>query len=262
MSKPPVLGVTRCSRMDDYIASVERSGGRARVLEVTESPRAVIEQIDGVLLTGGGDVDPVFYGQERHPSVFDAEPGRDEFEIDLARRAIEADLPLLAICRGAQVLNVAAGGTLVQDIPSAVSTDLTHSLEVPRDCVAHEITIVPDSRLHAALGDAIDASCTCRVNSRHHQSVGGLGARLVASATASDGVIEAIESPGARFCVGVQWHPENFWRTGEFRALFDALVEAARDDEGNGVHNEGTKIRRRTKARYFRSGGLKDHGCE
>jgi putative glutamine amidotransferase len=231
MSKPPVLGITRCSRLEDYIASVERSGGRARVLEVSESPRAVIDQIDGVLLTGGGDVDPVFYGQERHPSVFDAEPGRDEFEIDLARRAMAADLPLLAICRGSQVLNVAAGGTLVQDIPSAVNTDLTHSLEVPKDCVAHDIRIVPNSRLHAALGDAIDTSCTCRVNSRHHQSVGRLGARFVASATAPDGVIEAIESPEARFCVGVQWHPENFWRTGEFGALFDAFVEAARGRE-------------------------------
>jgi putative glutamine amidotransferase len=225
----PVIGVTRCSRLDDYLASVERSGARARVLEVSESPRAVIDTIDGVLLTGGGDVDPVFYGQERHPSVYDAEPGRDEFEIDLARRAMEADLPVLAICRGAQVLNVAAGGTLVQDIPSAVTTELTHSLDVPKDSVAHDIHIISDTRLHAALGGAVDASCACHVNSRHHQSVGSLGKSLVASATAPDGVIEGIEAPEARFCVGVQWHPENFWRTGEFRPLFDAFVAAARD---------------------------------
>ena len=225
----PVIGVTRCSRLDDYLASVERSGARARVLEVSESPRAVIDKIDGVLLTGGGDVDPVFYGQERHPSTYDAEPGRDEFEIDLARRAMEADLPVLAICRGSQILNVAAGGTLVQDIPSAVNTDLTHSLELPKDCVAHDIHIVSDTRLHAALGGAVDASCACRVNSRHHQSVGTLGRSLVASAAAPDGVIEGIEAPEARFCVGVQWHPENFWRTGEFRPLFDAFVAAARE---------------------------------
>ena len=225
----PVIGVTRCSRLDDYLASVERSGARARVLEVSESPRAVIDTIDGVLLTGGGDVDPIFYGQDRHPSVYDAEPGRDEFEIDLARRAMEADLPVLAICRGAQVLNVAAGGTLVQDIPSAVTTELTHSLDVPKDSVAHDIHIISDTRLHAALGGAVDASCACHVNSRHHQSVGSLGKSLVASATAPDGVIEGIEAPEARFCVGVQWHPENFWRTGEFRPLFDAFVAAARD---------------------------------
>ena len=225
----PIIGVTRCSRLDDYLASVERSGARARVLDVSESPRAVIDTIDGVLLTGGGDVDPVFYGQERHPSTYDAEPGRDEFEIDLARRALEADLPVLAICRGSQVLNVAAGGTLVQDIPSALKTDLTHSLELPKDCVAHDIHVVSDTRLHAALGGAIDASRACHVNSRHHQSVGSLGRSLVASATAPDGVIEGIEAPEARFCVGVQWHPENFWRTGEFRPLFDAFVAAARD---------------------------------
>ena len=225
----PVIGVTRCSRLYDYLASVERSGARARVLEVSESPRAVIEKVDGVLLTGGGDVDPVFYGQERHPTVDDAEPGRDEFEIDLARRAMEADLPVLAICRGSQVLNVAAGGTLVQDIPSSVNTDLTHSLQMEKDSVAHDIHIVSDTRLHAALGSAVDASCGCRVNSRHHQSVGTLGRSLVASATAPDGVIEGIEAPEARFCLGVQWHPENFWRTGEFRPLFDAFVAAARE---------------------------------
>jgi putative glutamine amidotransferase len=89
--------------------------------------------------------------------------------------------------------------------------------------------VVSDSRLHAVLGDAVNASCACRVNSRHHQSVGRLGRQLVASATAPDGVIEAIEAPDATFCVGVQWHPENFWRTGEFKPLFDAFVEAARE---------------------------------
>lgn len=231
MTKTPVLGITRCSRLDDYVAAVEQSGARARVLEVSESPRAVVEQVDGVLLTGGGDVDPVFYGEDRHPTVFDAEPGRDEFEIDLARRAMQADLPLLAICRGSQVLNVAAGGTLLQDIPSAISASLTHTIEQPKDCVAHEIRVLPHSRLHAALGPIVDSSCTCRVNSRHHQSVGRLGERLIAAATAADGVIEAIEAPDARFCLGVQWHPENFWRTGEFRALFDAFVRAARETE-------------------------------
>jgi len=229
MDKIPVIGVTRCSRLDDYIASVEQSGARARVLEVSESPRALLQAIDGVLLTGGGDVAPAFYGEDRHETVDDAEPGRDEFELDLARRAMEHDFPLLAICRGAQVLNVAAGGTLVQDIPSAVTSDLAHSLTEPKDCIAHDIQIVSDSRLHTALGDAVNASCACRVNSRHHQSVGTLGKQLVASATAPDGVIEAIEAPDATFCVGVQWHPENFWRTGEFKPLFDAFVEAARE---------------------------------
>jgi putative glutamine amidotransferase len=204
MDKVPIIGVTRCSRLDDYVASIEQSGARPRVLEISESPRALMDTLDGVLLTGGGDVDPVLYGEERHSTVEDAEPGRDEFEIDLARRARAADMPLLAICRGAQVLNVASGGTLVQDIPSAVTTDLSHSLTIPRDCLAHAVQITRGSRLHNALGASVDAACTCRVNSRHHQSVCTIGK------------------------VGVQWHPENFWRTGEFRPLFDAFVEAAR----------------------------------
>src|SRR3954468_15301216 len=193
MEQLPVIGVTRCSRLDDYLASIERSGARPRVLEVSESPRTVLETLDGVLLTGGGDVDPVFYGENRHQSVEDAEPGRDEFEIDLARRAMEQDLPILAICRGTQVLNVAAGGTLVQDIPTAIASDLTHTVKEPKDTVAHEVRVASDSRLHSALGSAVNPSCSCRVNSRHHQAVGTLGRRLIATAMASDGIIEAIE---------------------------------------------------------------------
>src|SRR3954468_22965787 len=229
MDRLPIIGITRCSKLDDYVASVERSGARARVLEVSESPRAVLQTIDGVLLTGGGDVDPAFYGEDRHETVEDAEPGRDEFEIDLARRAMAQDFPILAICRGTQVLNVAAGGTLVQDIPTAIASNLTHTIKEPKNTLAHEVRVASDSRLHAALGSAVTAACSCRVNSRHHQSVGTLGRRLVATATAPDGVIEAIEAPDAAFCLGVQWHPENFWHTGEFKELFDAFVGAARD---------------------------------
>ena len=228
MERKPVIGITRCSRLDDYVASVETSGGRARILEINESPRQLMDQIDGLLLTGGGDIDPVLYREERHPSVEDAEPGRDEFEIDLARRAMETHLPVLAICRGSQVLNVAAGGNLVQDIPSAIETTLAHSITDPRNSIAHDIAITPGSRLEMVLGGAVTTEHTCRVNSRHHQSVGRIGESLIASATAADGVVEAIESPGEDFCLGVQWHPENFWRTGEFKGLFDSFVESAR----------------------------------
>jgi putative glutamine amidotransferase len=224
----PTIGITRCGRLDDYVSAIEQAGGRARILDVSESPKQVIGEIQGVLLTGGGDVDPVFYKEDRHPSVQDAEPGRDEFELDLARRALDADLPLLAICRGSQVLNVAAGGTLVQDIPTALNTELSHALNEPKHAIAHDITVAPGSNLQRVLGDIVEASRTCRVNSRHHQSVGRLGRNLTASATAPDGVIEAIEAPAADFCIGVQWHPENFWRTGEFRGLFDRFVAAAR----------------------------------
>jgi len=229
--RKPVIGITRCSRLDDYIASVETSGGRARILEINESPRQLVGQIDGLLLTGGGDIDPVLYREERHPTVDDAEPGRDEFELDLARRAMQMNLPLLAICRGAQVLNVAAGGTLVQDIPSAVQTTLDHALTEPKNSIAHDVAITPGSRLETVLAHAVTNEHTCRVNSRHHQSVGRIGESLVASAMADDGVVEGIEAPDRDFCVGVQWHPENFWRTGEFKGLFDAFVESARRRE-------------------------------
>src|SRR5829696_9459458 len=163
IERTPVIGITRCSRLDDYVASVETSGGRARILEINESPRQLVDQIDGLLLTGGGDVDPVLYREERHPSVEDAEPGRDEFEIDLARRAMQTQLPLLAICRGAQVLNVAAGGSLVQDIPSSIGTDLPHRIAQPNaDC--HAISVRPGTRLASALGTAVEGGCSCRVN--------------------------------------------------------------------------------------------------
>jgi putative glutamine amidotransferase len=225
----PIIGITRCSKLDDYVASIEQAGAKVRVLEVSESPRVLIDLLNGIVLTGGGDIDPVLYGEERHETVEDAEPGRDEFEIDLASRAVAADLPVLAICRGAQVLNVAAGGTLVQDIPSAVASELTHSIRQPSNAVAHNVAIAPDSLLHEALGSAVTAAATCGVNSRHHQSVGRLGAGLVATAIAPDGVVEAIESPEHRFCLGIQWHPENFWRTGEFKSLFESFVTAARE---------------------------------
>ena len=223
----PTIGITSCSRVDDYVASVEQAGGRPRVLEVGQSPRALIRELDGLLLTGGGDIDPVLYGQARHETISDAEPGRDEFELDLARRAMDTGLPTLAICRGAQVLNVAAGGSLVQDIPSAMSTVVTHSAGVPKDAIAHPVTVSPASRLAEALGAAVDARSLCRVNSRHHQSVDRLGRQLVATAVAADGVVEGIEVPDAAFCIGVQWHPENFWRSGEFNSLFETFVGAA-----------------------------------
>lgn len=225
MRQKPIIGITRCSKLADYVSSVEQAGGAARVLDFDEDPGRVVEDVDGLVLTGGGDIDPTIYGERRHPSVADAEPGRDAFEIELAKRALDADLPTLAICRGAQVLNVAAGGTLVQDIPSAVASTLAHTVQKP-DEVAHTVEVLKGSRLERALGGRA-AGESCAVNSRHHQSVGRLGEDLVPSAQSPDGVIEAIERPDAAFCVGVQWHPENFWRTGEFRELFEGLVRAA-----------------------------------
>ena len=221
----PRIGITPCSRVDDYVESVKRAGGEPIVLDVAGDPADALDRVDALLLTGGLDVDPALYGETPHATT-DVDPARDRFEIPLSRDAVARDLPVFAICRGVQVLNVAAGGTLIQDIPSAVTTDLSHSIDIPKDHAAHEVRVTPGTRLAASLG----ASCpqdTCAVNSRHHQSVGRVAPSFVVSATSADGVIEAIERPASAFCVGVQWHPENFWRTGEFGDLFGAFVKAA-----------------------------------
>jgi putative glutamine amidotransferase len=185
--------------------------------------------IDGLMLTGGGDVAPSRYGEVAHATVEEAEAGRDEFEIALVLAARARKLPILAICRGVQVLNVACGGTLVQDIPSQIAGALTHSLPVPQHQpyeLAHEVWVDKDSLLARLMRERL-VDEALEVNSRHHQAVKNVARGFVVTATAPDGVIEVIEDPEARFCLGVQWHPENFFRTGEFRALFEGFVEAA-----------------------------------
>lgn len=222
----PVIGITPCTRVDDYVESVRRAGGEPVVLRNTDDPAETLARVDGLLLTGGLDVDPALYGETPHETT-EVAAERDRFEVPLTQAAIARDMPLFAICRGVQVLNVAAGGSLVQDIPSALASDLNHSIPIPKDHVAHQVHVRPGTRLAEALGPATDLD-TCPVNSRHHQSVARVAPSFVVSAASPDGVVEAIERPEAAFCVGVQWHPENFWKTGEFDGLFGAFVEAAR----------------------------------
>ena len=196
------------------------------MLEPGDDPRQSLDRVDGLLLSGGPDVDPGLYGQSPHPTT-EVDRDRDTFEIPLTRQAVARDVPLFAICRGVQVLNVAAGGTLVQDIPSAVATKLDHRIREPKDAPAHAVRITPDTVLAASLG-ATRQIDTCTVNSRHHQAVERVAPFFVVSAVSTDGIVEGIERPDSHFCVGVQWHPENFWRTGEFDGLFEAFVRAAR----------------------------------
>src|SRR3982751_1018390 len=234
----PVIGVTQCSKLDDYLEAVKRAGGDPLVLAPDDDPQASLDRVDGLLLTGGPDVDPALYGEARHP-LTKTDAARDAFEIPLSRQALAQDIPLFAICRGVQVLNVAAGGSLVQDIPSAIDSTLDHSIQEPKYAPAHDIQVTPKTTLATALGPSRQLA-TCTVNSRHHQAVARVAPSFVVSAVSTDGIIEAIERPASRFCVGVQWHPENFWSTGEFDGLFRALVSAARaaavtkDDGGNG----------------------------
>ncbi len=213
---------------EPYLAALERAGGNARVLDPThDTVPAVLDACDGLLLTGGSDVEPSRYGDTTRFANVETEPARDAYELDLVRGALERDLPVLAICRGIQLLNVAAGGTLIQDIPSERPSDVRHKVREPKDSKIHDVRLVPGSRL-ARVFETTPGGMTFPVNSRHHQAVKDVAPGFVVSATAPDGIIEGIERPGATFCLGVQWHPEDFWRTGEFSEIFTAFVDAAR----------------------------------
>jgi putative glutamine amidotransferase len=224
----PLIAIGQNRKMEDYLESVRRAGGEpVEVLVGGEAPEQILARVDGLVLTGGGDVDPKLYGEARHDTFEAAETGRDDFEIALARAAVVKGIPLLAICRGMQVLNVAMGGTLFQDIPSQVTGALEHSVPQPRAGSAHEVWVAKGSQLSTLLADHMEDGETCHVNSRHHQSVKDAAQGFEVTATSPDGVVEAMEKTDVPFCVAVQWHPENFWRTGEFRELFEGLVKAA-----------------------------------
>ena len=214
--------------MADYLEAVKRTGGEPLELDLgKDAPNQVVQNADGLLLTGGGDVDPALYGEAPHETFQASEAGRDAFEIAVVRAAMEAGTPIFAICRGMQILNVALGGTLLQDIPSMVNGAANHAVPEPRFLIAHEVWVAKGSRLATLMAEKMDGDI-CQVNSRHHQAVKDVARGWEVTATAPDGVIEAMEHPGDVFRLAVQWHPENFWRTGEFRPLFEAFVDAAR----------------------------------
>lgn len=233
----PLIGITACLlrelpnrdwiwNTNDYFRAVENAGGIPVLLPFlkTESDAlAVLERIDGLLLSGGSDVDPQLYGEQPHPKNGAVTPERDETEILLTRAALGRDLPVFGICRGHQVLAVAAGGTLYQDIPAQVPTAFKHAQEGPRWFASHKVTARPGTRLAALLGTEFP------VNSYHHQAVKYVPAGWTASAVAADGINEALEHPGYKFALSVQWHPENFTaRDYNFDALFRAFVDASR----------------------------------
>jgi putative glutamine amidotransferase len=237
----PVVGVTLGdgdepgvhAMREDYLRSVERSGALPVVLPPVcpADVPALLDRLDGVLLSGGVDVDPALYGQAPHPKLGRVNRRRDDFELALTREALRRDVPILAICRGHQVLNVATGGTLVQDVPSLIGGVVEHDGRGPRWRRAHPVEVKAPSRLREILGrDALS------VNSIHHQAVDRIGEGLAVSALSpEDGVVEGLEMPGRRFVVAVQWHPESFWsRPDSFQRLFDAHAEACRAAAGCG----------------------------
>ncbi|MBW8487642.1 gamma-glutamyl-gamma-aminobutyrate hydrolase family protein [Actinomadura parmotrematis] len=201
-----------------YLRMVERAGGVPVLLPPTAGLRGldtVVSRLDGIVIAGGADVDPQLYGAARDPETGPPQPQRDRYELALVRAVIDAGLPFLAICRGLQVLNVALGGTLVQDLPAAVGHE-RHRPAIGR-VGAHRVQISATSAIGKIMGDAAD------VPTYHHQAVARLGEGLVPVAWADDQVVEAAELQGHPFGLAVQWHPEE----GDDRRLFEALVAEA-----------------------------------
>lgn len=238
MSTSPLIAITAGTRIDAgtrrvrlnaaYVAAVERAGGVPLVvppLARVDDAARLLDAVRGLVLTGGEDVEPARYGAAPHPALGATNPVRDATEVALATLARDRAIPTLGICRGIQLLNVAFGGSLVQDIPSERTGALAHDHpDRARDAIVHDIQVEPGSRLAAAMGPAAR-----RVNSLHHQAVDRVAEGFRATAWAGDGVIEAIEAPGeAWWMLAVQWHPEDLEETspGDQR-LFAALVARA-----------------------------------
>ena len=199
-----------------YVRAVDLAGGRPLLIPPVENGiDETLDALDAIIFSGGGDLDPDTYGAETHPETKEVRPERDSAELALLQAALGRDMPVLAVCRGSQLLNVSRGGDLVQHLPEIVGHDChRHEHGLMAD---HSVRVEADSRLGSILGD------TAPVKSSHHQGFGRIGDGLRESAWAEDGTIEAVEDPSSRFALGVLWHPEE----GEDYALFAALVEEA-----------------------------------
>jgi putative glutamine amidotransferase len=212
-----------CLRLT-YVQAVQEAGGIAVVIPAhgfADDSAALLDRLDGLVFSGGPDIDPSVYGADRHPMLGpDVDRAGDEHELALLAGALERDLPLLAICRGMQALNVARGGTLHQHLPDR--TEVEHRQGEAPFVPVHRVSVAPKSLLYRLAGSAWLA-----VNSFHHQAADRIGHGLRVCATAPDGTVEALWDPAARFCVGVQWHPEVLTHRSEHAALFHGLVAAA-----------------------------------
>jgi len=237
MMRPPLIAVTtsvtigkkpeRVYLNASYVNAVQQAGAVPVPIppQLDRATRAELwERLDGVVLTGGGDINPARFSEPAHPTVSDVSDSRDDLETDLVHWCLEHGRPLFAICRGIQVLNVALGGSLCQDIADEIDTHIVHDQKEPRSRPTHEVRIAADSRLHA-ISRALELS----VNSFHHQAIKRLGHGLREVAWAPDGVIEGVEmDDGNRFVIGVQWHPEELVDHDiAARNLFASLVHAA-----------------------------------
>ncbi|GAA5124714.1 gamma-glutamyl-gamma-aminobutyrate hydrolase family protein [Haloechinothrix salitolerans] len=201
----------------NYVESVSRAGGVPVLLPPIEhGAEEVVAALDGLVVSGGADIDPARYGHQSHPATTATRPGRDEWEAELVRHALPRDLPVLGVCRGAQLLNVALGGTLHQHLPDVVE----HEAHRPGPAVfgATRVRLAAGSLAATILGDDVKVPCY------HHQALDRIAPALTATGWATDGTVEAVELPGHRFVLGVQWHPE---QDADDLRLFQALVTAS-----------------------------------
>jgi putative glutamine amidotransferase len=202
----------------DYVRAVEEAGGRALLVPPDDTAvEETLDAVDGLVFSGGNDLEPTSYGADSHPETNGTNPDRDRGELALLTAALARDMPVLAVCRGIEVLNVARGGDLVQHLPDEVGHEAHR--EVKGVFSDHGVRVDAGSRLGGIVGDAVPV-----VKSHHHQALGRVGEGLREVAWADDGTVEGVEDPDRRFAVGVLWHPE----AGEDRKLFDALVAEAR----------------------------------
>lgn len=221
-SMPPRFGMSR-----PYIGALEAAGALPVILPLAleiSTLRSLYERLDGLFMAGGGDLDPVLYSQAKYTKTGGIDNLRDQTEITLLRWALDDHKPILGVCRGSQILNVASGGTLIQDVADMIPQAIRHQYypEKPREWVAHQVETVEGSRLAEILGGV------ARVNSFHHQAVGEVAPSLRACAYAPDGVIEAIEHPEREFVVAVQWHPESLVTTdAAMFGLFESFVSVS-----------------------------------
>lgn len=233
----PIIGLTcyaynnsspRSAVGQAYVDAVVAAGGAPVCIPIgvdTAALSVIYGLLDGILLPGGDDVAPERYGEEPHPKLGAVDENRDDLELTLAGWALRDDMPLFGICRGVQVLAVAAGGTLYQDLAAQLRMPDVHAGRgMARDALTHEIDIAPASKLAQTVGEGLT-----QVNSFHHQAVRDVPDGFVVSARSTDGIVEGIESPDHQFVVGIQCHPEGIWQTTapHFRQLFRAFVEAA-----------------------------------
>ena len=210
----------------NYCTAVAAAGGLPVALpHEAEAAEAYLDKLDGLVITGGAfDVDPSLFGAESTHATVKTKDARTRFELAILKGALDRDMAILGICGGQQLLNVALGGTLIQHIPDSVPDALAHEQPNPRDQAGHSVSLVQGTRLHAICGaDAL------QVNSAHHQAAADVGDGVVVNAWAPDGVIEGIEAPNRRFCIGVEWHPEFHISEGDKR-IFDAFIQAARGE--------------------------------